>query len=289
MSKKCPNCSEELKDDALVCEKCGQELAPEEESVTEPAAEPETAPEEEAVTELAEEETDDAPDEETEEAAPEAEDAEAVTEAVDEEETAVASDDVDPEDQPASEEKPAKKPLSFGAGLGIGIGIAALIAAIVCGVMMIIASSGPAADVEKYINSFKEGKYEDYFSKDYTVMFKSNDLDSRVEMAEQYGNLSQTENLQAKVIQDVKLSDGTKNTIKSQLEAGEYADIDKIEDIRLVLLELSNTQASAADTGTDATEATEATEATDEAAREYWVSSFYAIKVDGKWYFTTSF
>ncbi len=281
MSKKCPNCSEELKDDALVCEKCGQELAPEEESVTEPAAEPETAPEEEAATELAEEETDDAPDEETEEAAPEAE-----TEEVDEEETAVASDDVDPEDQPASEEKPAKKPLSFGAGLGIGIGIAALIAAIVCGVMMIIASSGPAADVEKYINSFKEGKYEDYFSKDYTVMFKSNDLDSRVEMAEQYGNLSQTENLQAKVIQDVKLSDGTKNTIKSQLEAGEYADIDKIEDIRLVLLELSNTQASAAAEGTDATEATEAT---DEAAREYWVSSFYAIKVDGNWYFTTSF
>lgn len=283
MSKKCPNCSEELKDDALVCEKCGQELAPEEESVTEPAAEPETAPEEEVATELAEEEIDDAPDEETEEAAPEAE-----TEEVDEE-TAVASDDADPEDQPASEGKPAKKPLSFGAGLGIGIGIAALIAAIVCGVMMIIASSGPAADVEKYINSFKEGKYEDYFSKDYTVMFKSNDLDSRVEMAEQYGNLSQTENLQAKVIQDVKLSDGTKNTIKSQLEAGEYADIDKIEDIRLVLLELSNTQASAADTGTDATEATEATEATDEAAREYWVSSFYAIKVDGKWYFTTSF
>ena len=280
MSKKCPNCSEELKDDALVCEKCGQELAPEEEPVTEPAAESETAPEEEAATELAEEETDDAPDEETEEAAPEAE-----TEEVDEETTAV-SDDADPEDQPASEEKPAKKPLSFGAGLGIGIGIAALIAAIVCGVMMIIASSGPAADVEKYINSFKEGKYEDYFSKDYTVMFKSNDLDSRVEMAEQYGNLSQTENLQAKVIQDVKLSDGTKNTIKSQLEAGEYADIDKIEDIRLVLLELSNTQASAADTGTDATEATEAS---DEAAREYWVSSFYAIKVDGKWYFTTSF
>ena len=283
MSKKCPNCSEELKDDALVCEKCGQELAPEEESVTEPAAEPETAPEEEAATELAEEEIDDAPDEETEEAAPEAE-----TEEVDEETTAV-SDDADPEDQPVPEEKPAKKPLSFGAGLGIGIGIAALIAAIVCGVMMIIASSGPAADVEKYINSFKEGKYEDYFSKDYTVMFKSNDLDSRVEMAEQYGNLSQTENLQAKVIQDVKLSDGTKNTIKSQLEAGEYADIDKIEDIRLVLLELSNTQASAADTGTDATEATEATEASDEAAREYWVSSFYAIKVDGKWYFTTSF
>ena len=271
MSKKCPNCSEELKDDALVCEKCGQELSAEEESVTEPAAEPETAPEEEAVTELAEEETDDAPDEETEE--------------VDEETTAV-SDDADPEDQPVPEEKPAKKPLSFGAGLGIGIGIAALIAAIVCGVMMIIASSGPAADVEKYINSFKEGKYEDYFSKDYTVMFKSNDLDSRVEMAEQYGNLSQTENLQAKVIRDVKLSDGTKNTIKSQLEAGEYADIDKIEDIRLVLLELSNTQASAAAEGTDATEATEAS---DEAAREYWVSSFYAIKVDGKWYFTTSF
>lgn len=281
MSKKCPNCSEELKDDALVCEKCGQEIAPEEESVTEPAAEPETAPEEEAATVLAEEETDDAPDEETEEAAPEAE-----TEEVDEEETTTVSDDADPEDQPVPEEKPAKKPLSFGAGLGIGIGIAALIAAIVCGVMMIIASSGPAADVEKYINSFKEGKYEDYFSKDYTVMFKSNDLDSRVEMAEQYGNLSQTENLQAKVIQDVKLSDGTKNTIKSQLEAGEYADIDKIEDIRLVLLELSNTQASAAAEGTDATEATEAT---DEAAREYWVSSFYAIKVDGKWYFTTSF
>lgn len=280
MSKKCPNCSEELMDDALVCEKCGQELAPEEEPVTELAAETEAAPEEEPVTELAAEEAD--PEEEAvtelaaEEADSEAEDAEAVTQEVDNEE-AVIPDDIEPADQPEPDTKPAKKPLSFGLGLGIGIGIAALIAAIVCGVMMIMASSGPAAEVEKYINAYKDGNYEDYFSYDYSVMYKYQDLDTRVQQAEQLSDSANSDGLQSKVIKTVSLTDEVKKSLYSQLESAEYIDVDKIEDVNIVVLEVSNSKVN------------EETGETDDTERDSWVSILYAIKVDGKWYFASSF
>ena len=281
MSKKCPNCSEELKDDALVCEKCGQELAPEEEPVTELAAETETAPEEEPVTELAAE-TETAPEEEpvtvlAAEEADESEDAETVTQEAGDAETPADPYDNISAYQSEIDAKPAKKPLSFGLGLGIGIGIAALIAAIVCGIMMIIASTGPAPVVDKYIKAYKDGNFEDYYSYDYSVMYKYQDLDTRVQQAEQFAEATNSDGLETKVIKTIPLSKEAKDSLVSQLETAEYKDVDKIEDVNIVILEVSNSKVN------------EETGEADDSQRDSWISVIYAIKVDGSWYFTSSF
>ena len=280
MSKVCPKCAKELEDDALVCDSCGEELAVEEaaaEAAEEIEAEAaEVAEEAEAeVEETTETEAESEADTETNaEVEPEAaidveaEDAGDAEPATDE----AAVDEAAAEDiQPADVTVPAKKQKSFGLGMVIGAVIAVFVAAIICGAIMLISGlSGPASTLDKYIGAYKAADYETYFSLDYSVMFKYKDLEDRVTSAQQYGDTG-ADSLETSILSAVSLSKEAKDSMIEQLETNTYEDIDKIQDIQVLLLQVSRPSE------------------TDEAKKDVWVSSVYAIKVDGNWYFASSF
>ncbi len=264
-------------------EESAAELIAEEAVEEEPAAEPiaeEADEEEEAAQEEPAEEADEAePAEETEEDEKVEE-----ADAADKEEAEDGGDDTDDdakttldEDEdilPALEAEnsvvPEKSNRTFGFGIGVGIGIAVLVAVIIGVIMLISNLAGPTTAVDEYIQAYKDGEYEKYFSKDYAVMFKYDNLSESVEQAKQYG-ASSTEGLETKVIDTVSLSSEVKDSVISQLETAEYKDVDKIQDICIVIMEISRPNE------------------TDDSKRDAWVSSFYALKVDGSWYFTTGF
>lgn len=234
--------------------------------------------EETAATDAAEEAADEAvaaPEAETEAAEAEAEAEPAVENAEDEapaDDAAEAETEAQAEESAEAENEPApKKPLSFGLGLGIGIAVAAIVAIVFAAIMLIPKFTGPASAVEEYIQAYKDADYEAYFSKDYSVMYNYDDLQERVEQAKQYGDDTGAEGLETKVLKTVSLSEDVKDSLKSQLETAGYKDIDKIQDMTIVLLEVSRPSD------------------TDSSKRDYWVSSFYGMKVDGDWYFTTGF
>lgn len=165
---------------------------------------------------------------------------------------------------------PEKTNRTFGFGIGVGIGIAVLVAVIIGVIMLISNLAGPSAAVDEYIQAYKDGEYEKYFSKDYAVMYKYDNLSESVEQAKQY-DTSSAEGLETKVVNTVSLSSEVKDSVISQLETAEYKDVDKIQDICIVIMEISRPNE------------------TDDSKRDAWISSFYALKVDGNWYFTTGF
>ena len=269
MSKENTTPAEEIKEVTAVTD-AAEEAA--DETATAPEAETEAA---EAEAELAAENTedeapaDDAAEAETEVQA-EGETASEDTEAEEAEDS--DSEEAQAEESAEAESEPApKKPLSFGLGLGIGIAVAAIVAIVFAAIMLIPKFTGPASAVEEYIQAYKDADYEAYFSKDYSVMYNYDDLQERVEQAKQYGDDTGAEGLETKVLKTVSLSEDVKDSLKSQLETAGYKDIDKIQDMTIVLLEVSRPSD------------------TDSSKRDYWVSSFYGMKVDGDWYFTTGF
>lgn len=272
MANEKSNPANEPKEEAAVSE-TAEEIAKKEEQAAEVTAE-ETVASEPAEDEA--QEAVEADEAEKEEAAADDTEAEAVEdgeEAADDEAKIDAADDADVLPALGAENAvvPEKKQRSFGMGLGIGIGIAVLIGAIIGIIMLIAGASGPTSAVDEYIEAYKNAAYEDYFSSDYAVVYKYDNLEESIEQAKQYGDAASAADLQTKVIKTVVLSDEVKDSIKSQLEAAEYKDVDKIEDVNIVLLEVSRPST------------------TDDSKRDFWVSSFYALKVDGKWYFTTGF
>lgn len=244
----------------------------------EPAAEPiteEAVEEEKADQEEPAEEADEAePAEETEEddAADkeEAEDGEDDTDDDDAKTMLAEDEDILPALEAANSVVPEKSNRTFGFGIGVGIGIAVLVAVIIGVIMLISNLAGPTTAVDEYIQAYKDGDFEKYFSKDYAVMFKYDNLSESVEQAKQY-DTSSSEGLETKVVDTVALSSEVKDSVISQLETAEYKDVDKIQDICIVIMEISRPNE------------------TDDSKRDAWVSSFYALKVDGSWYFTTGF
>ena len=286
MSIICPKCGKELDDDVRVCDACGQVIDEETEPKTTlvedaPAEEADAAPAEQAVEEAVEEAAEEAVEDTVEEAAEESAD----TEGEDSEEAASSEEAaaepvqgaeselkvaVPLQDQPEKE----KKNKYLGLGIGVGLGIAALIAAVIVGIVLLIPQfTGPQNAVSDYINAYKDSDFEKYFSHDYAVMYKNDNLDEQVEMAKQYATDTGAEDLEVKVLKVADFSADAKKNIIDQLETAGYHDTDKIQELKTVVLEISRPHEGEEE----------------DAGKDYWASMFYALKVDGDWYFATGF
>lgn len=290
MSKQCPYCSGELDDAATVCDQCGKEL-----DAAEAA--------EETMTVLL-----DQPDEEPEEAVAQAAEIDEMPEEPLDEQTAPIDFSVPrptPEIGVPEQEKPKKEnKKEMALGISLVVCIVLLIAAIVTSAIIIVnliadktkadeEKKAPIEMTQESLDAYLNSDYQTYFEHEYYTMFKGKNLDEMVKQMESYDQMisANKEGMSVEVIDAVALPSDAIDSIKKHLSEEGFESVDDIEDIRMAVIKVtSQAHDQIEETPTDTAENDDEKQPKEEESHEeVSVSTLYAVKVDGDWYFTSGF